>query len=79
MPLLVHHNPVELTEAKEHLRANGWSYRVAARELGISPQWLNDVLNGWQVSKTLVRRLMSLPQCPPDKMSTRARNRMTQL
>ncbi len=68
--------PVPLTEAKEHLSSHGWSYRAAARQLGVSTQWLNDVLNGWRISRPLERRILRLGQCPEALMSARARNRM---
>jgi len=77
MPLHVHHAPVELVAAKEHLAEHGWSYRAASRQLGISTQWLSDVLNGWQISSTLERRILKLGRCPDHLMSARARNRMT--
>lgn len=76
MPLLVHHNPVSLDEHKEHLLRNGWSYRAAALYLDVTPQWLNTVLNGWQVSETLAARILALPVCPDHLMSAKARNRM---
>ena len=77
MPVIVRQESAELDQHKTHLKENGWSYRTAAREIGVTPQYLSDVLNGWQSSPTVPSAIMSLGKCPEQLMSTRTRNRMT--
>lgn len=48
--------------AKEKLKANGWSHRTAARELGVSFEHLNRVLNGHRESRSLLARVAKLPK-----------------
>ena len=79
MPLLIHHQPKPLDQAKEHLRTGGWSYRRAAAACGVSYQYFSDVLNGWRLSRTLEAKIMALPECPANLRSVRATRRMTDL
>jgi hypothetical protein len=76
MPIVVHESPVELEAQKKHLKQNGYVYRTAAIVLDVSPQYLSDVLNGWQTSPTLPDRILTLGPCPESLISKRTRNRM---
>lgn len=49
-------------QAKSHLRATGWSYRTAARRLGVCYQHLCYVLNGHRESRSLLQRVLELPK-----------------
>lgn len=50
-----------ITKIKEHLKANGWSYRQAAKALGVTYQYLCDTANNKHVSKRLEARVLQLP------------------
>lgn len=49
-----------LEQAKARLKEKGWSHRSAARELGVSFEHLNRVLNGHRESKSLLIRIGGL-------------------
>jgi hypothetical protein len=51
----------ELETAKQILHDKGWSYRTAAPFLGVHYTHLARVLTGFRVSKSLLRRIQSLP------------------
>lgn len=51
-------------QAKQRLKAKGWSHRTAARELGVSFEHLNRVLNGHRESRSLLARVARLPNAP---------------
>jgi hypothetical protein len=50
---------LELT--KQNFKAKGWSYRAAAPVLGVTYQYLCDVLNGRHSSIRLTARIEALP------------------
>ncbi len=50
--------------AKEKLKSKGWSHRTAARELGVSFEHLNRVLNGHRESRRLLAQVAKLPKRP---------------
>lgn len=58
--------------AKENLKAKGWSHRAAARELGVSFEHLNRVLNGHRESARLLIRMDRLPVRKPKAAKARA-------
>ena len=45
---------------KNNLKAKGWSYRKAAKRLGITYQYLCDTANGKHKSKRLEKRVEQL-------------------
>lgn len=49
-------------QARVHLKKQGWSYRRAAVELGVSFVHLAYCLTGKRESKRLMRRIMGLPR-----------------
>jgi len=51
----------KLERIKGKLKRDGWSYRSAAPALGVTYQYLSDVLNGKHSSRRLVRRINALP------------------
>lgn len=53
--------------AKAKLKKKGWSHRTAARELGVSFEHLNRVLNGHRESNRLLIRVDRLPVRRPAK------------
>lgn len=48
-------------EAKRYLIRKGWSYRSAAKHMGICYQHLSDVLNGRRQSRRLLAAIATLP------------------
>lgn len=48
-------------EAKNRMRAKGWSDRTAAKALGCTPVHLSYVLNGHRQSRRLLERVEALP------------------
>lgn len=53
-------NP-EVRAAREAIAAKGWSYRSAAKELGVHHMHLTHVLTGRRASHSLCTRLRELP------------------
>jgi hypothetical protein len=49
---------------KVTFKEKGWSYRTAAPVLGVTYQYLCDVLNGRRQSTRLLRKVRSLPHQP---------------
>jgi hypothetical protein len=49
---------------KVTFKRKGWSYRTAAPVLGVTYQYLCDVLNGRRQSTRLLRKVRSLPHQP---------------
>jgi hypothetical protein len=47
--------------AKHEFKSKGWSYRSAGAVLGISYQYLSDVLNGNRTSRRLLVKITALP------------------
>ncbi len=52
----------ELSKAKGILRDLGLSYRKAAPILGVTYQYLSEVLNGHHTSKRLTAKIENLPK-----------------
>ncbi len=52
-------------EAKQILKARGWSYRRAAPALGVHYMHLYAVLSGQRESRSLLNRIASLPKTTP--------------
>lgn len=50
--------------AKRHLKSQGWSYRSASPELGVSFVHLSLVLNGHRESRRLLLAIQGLPRRP---------------
>lgn len=48
-------------DAKKNLHDKGWSYRIAAPELGVHYTHLARVLTGRRSSTSLLRRIYDLP------------------
>lgn len=57
------------SEAKQVLKQRGWSYRRAAKYLGVNPTHLTLVCCGHRVSKSLLNRIAKLPHTTPPKRS----------
>jgi len=53
--------PHPVRAARQGLKAKGWSYRLAAADLGVCYQHLSEVLNGHRTSRRLLSRIESLP------------------
>ncbi len=53
--------PAPILTARKHLKAGQWSYRAAAPKLGVTYQWLSDVLNNRRGSQRLLRKIVALP------------------
>jgi transcriptional regulator with XRE-family HTH domain len=53
-----------LDQTKQSLKRKGWSHRTAARELGVSFEHLNRVLNGHRESRRLLTQITKLPHRP---------------
>jgi hypothetical protein len=51
-----------LRKAKAHLAEMGWSYRHAAKHLGVCYQHISDVLNGHIPSARLVAKILAMPK-----------------
>ena len=51
-------------DARNTLRAKGWTQAAAARHLGVSAIHLCYVLNGHRVSKRILRAIASMPPNP---------------
>ncbi len=56
------------TKIKINLKAKGWSYRKAAKRLGITYQYLCDTANGKHQSKRLERRVEALEDANTNKI-----------
>jgi len=48
-------------QIKRRLAAKGWTQQEAARELQVSFEHLNRVLNGHRVSRSLIEKIEKLP------------------
>ena len=48
-------------QAKEKLKSGGWEYRKAAPVLGVTYQWLAQVVNGQKKSAPLIEAIEALP------------------
>lgn len=55
---------VNLEQEKLRLRKKGWAYRRLAAELGVTYQYLSDVLNGHKTSRRLLARIIVVPKSP---------------
>jgi transcriptional regulator with XRE-family HTH domain len=53
--------PPAIRAARDHLKSSGWSYRSAAKFLGVSYQHISEVLNCHRESRSLEARIQSLP------------------
>lgn len=61
---LIHPISREVTRARQHLAASGWSYRSAAKTLDCSFTQLSHVLTGRRKSHALLARILALPTRP---------------
>lgn len=52
----------DVEREKVRFKKRGWSYRSAAPELGVTYQYLCEVMNGRRASLRLMRRVASLGQ-----------------
>jgi hypothetical protein len=52
----------EVRAARVELAAKGWSYRSAAKEIGVHHMHLTHVLTGRRYSRSLCERIIQLPQ-----------------
>lgn len=57
-------NKLKLTDYKKCLAEKGWSYRTAAKPLGVCYWHLYKVLSGERKSISLLKRIQSLPNRP---------------
>jgi lambda repressor-like predicted transcriptional regulator len=55
---------INLEQEKSKLRRKGWAYRRLAAELGVTYQYLSDVLNGHRASRRLIARIVAVPKSP---------------
>lgn len=62
MALAKQAQPLRRGSAIQALKEKGWSYRAAAPVLGVTYQYLCDVMNGHRSSVRLLRRVASLPR-----------------
>lgn len=52
----------DVEREKVRFKKRGWSYRTAAPELGVTYQYLCDVLNGRRSSRRLLAAINRLPR-----------------
>lgn len=54
----------QVLRARQHLKHTGWSYDAAAKALGVSTSHFSIVLTGARESRSLIERVLSLPDNP---------------
>ena len=59
------------TAVKKELKRKGWSYRRAAKEIGITYQYLSDCCNGVHKSRRLTAKIFELPNAPKFRRAPR--------
>lgn len=57
--------PPAVAKARAHFYAAGWSYRSAAKQLGVSYQHLCEVLTAKRPSRRLINSVLILPKRNP--------------